>query len=94
MLKLKHISRARWYTSVIPALGRLRQKHPKFEGSLGYIVKDPVSKTKTEAGCWWLTPVILAPQEAEIRRLSIESQPRQLIHEPLPRKYSTQNRSC
>jgi hypothetical protein len=24
---------------------------------------------------WWLTPVILATQEAEIRRISIQSQP-------------------
>jgi hypothetical protein len=27
--------------------------------------------------CWWLTPVIVATQEAEIRRISVRSQPRQ-----------------
>jgi hypothetical protein len=29
----------------------------------------------TAAGCWWLTPVILATQEAEIRRIVVRSQP-------------------
>jgi hypothetical protein len=29
---------------------------------------------------WWLTPVILAIQEAEIRRIMVQSQLRQVIH--------------
>jgi hypothetical protein len=28
---------------------------------------------------WWLTPVILATQEAEIRRILVRSQPRQIV---------------
>jgi hypothetical protein len=28
------------------------------------------------AGCWWLMPVILAIQEAEIRRIVVQSHPR------------------
>jgi hypothetical protein len=34
-------------------------------------------KEKTKAGCRWLIPVILATQEAEIRRISVQSQPRE-----------------
>jgi hypothetical protein len=32
---------------------------------------------------WWLTSIILATQEAEVRRISIQSQPRQIVHETL-----------
>jgi hypothetical protein len=33
--------------------------------------------------CWWLTLVILGIQEAEIRRISVQSQPLQIVHETL-----------
>jgi hypothetical protein len=35
---------------------------------------------------WWLTPVILATQEAEIRRITVRSQPRQIVLETLSQK--------
>jgi hypothetical protein len=35
-------------------------------------------------GTWWFMSVILATQEAEIRRIAVQSQPRQIIHEILP----------
>jgi hypothetical protein len=38
------------------------------------------------ARCWWLTPVILATQEAEIRRISVQYQLRQIVHETLSQK--------
>jgi hypothetical protein len=31
------------------------------------------------ARCWWFTPVILATQEAKIRRIVVQSQPRQIV---------------
>jgi hypothetical protein len=36
-------------------------------------------KIHTESRCWWLTPVIIATQEAEIRRIEVRSQPRQIV---------------
>jgi hypothetical protein len=38
-------------------------------------------KIVSEARCWWLTPVILAIQEGEIRKTEV--QPRQIIQETL-----------
>jgi hypothetical protein len=40
----------------------------------------------TPAGCWCLTPIILATQEAEIRRITVQSQPGQIVLETLSRK--------
>jgi hypothetical protein len=38
----------------------------------------PAKKTNS-AGRWWLTPVILVTQEAEIRRIMVRSQPGQIV---------------
>jgi hypothetical protein len=38
------------------------------------------------AGHKWLTPAILATQKAEIRRITVQSLPRQIVHETLSRK--------
>jgi hypothetical protein len=32
---------------------------------------DEYKNFKNEAGCWWLTPVIIATQEAENRRIMV-----------------------
>jgi hypothetical protein len=40
-------------------------------------------KTKQLAGCQWLTPVILATQEEEIRRIAVQSQLGQIVLETL-----------
>jgi hypothetical protein len=39
----------------------------------------PVSKVRAGSQCLWLTPVILATQEAEIRRIEVQSQLRQIV---------------
>jgi hypothetical protein len=39
-------------------------------------------KEKEKPG-WWLTPVIPATQEAEIRRMMVPSQPSQIVHKTL-----------
>jgi hypothetical protein len=37
-------------------------------------------------------PLILANKEAEIKRLVVQSQPRQIVHKTPSQKYPTQNR--
>jgi hypothetical protein len=44
------------------------------------------------ARSWWLIPVILATQEAEIRRITVQSQPRQIVLRPCLKKYPTQKK--
>jgi hypothetical protein len=46
-------------------------------------------KTISSAGCQWLTPIILATQEAEIRRIVVQSQPRQTVRETYLEKLFT-----
>jgi hypothetical protein len=43
-------------------------------------------------GCWRLTPVILATQEAEIRMIEVQSHPGQIVWETLSRKNPSQSR--
>jgi hypothetical protein len=50
-------------------------------------------KKKMGAGCWCLTPVILATQEAEIRRVEVQSQPGQIVQETLSYKNTSQKRA-
>jgi hypothetical protein len=44
------------------------------------------------AGHQWLTPVILAIQEAEIRKITVGNQPGQIVHETLSRKNPSQKK--
>jgi hypothetical protein len=42
---------------------------------------------------WWLTPVILATEEAEIRKIVVPSQPWQTVYEILSQKTQHKNRT-
>jgi hypothetical protein len=44
-------------------------------------MKDRLVKRKELARSRWLTPVILATQEAEIRRIVVQSQPGEIVPE-------------
>jgi hypothetical protein len=48
--------------------------------SAGSIALGLKVKNVMEARCWWLTPVILATQEADIRKIPVQSQPGQIVH--------------
>jgi hypothetical protein len=50
------------------------------------------SETDLLAEHQWLTPVILATREAEIRRIVVQSQPGQIVHKTLSRKTFHKNR--
>jgi hypothetical protein len=46
--------------------------------------KAYVKHQQTEiARHWWLTPIIPATQETEIRRIEVGSQLRQIVHDPI-----------
>jgi hypothetical protein len=50
-----------------------------------FLVLKKIYKIPNGAECWWLMPVILATQEAEIRRIAVRSQPRQKSVRPYPK---------
>jgi hypothetical protein len=37
-------------------------------------------KVNLKAGCWQLTPIILANWEAEVMKIVVQGQPRQVVH--------------
>jgi hypothetical protein len=45
------------------------------------------------ARCWWLTRIILATQEAEIRRITVQRQPGQTVYKSLSQKKKSQKRA-
>jgi hypothetical protein len=54
------------------------------------IFKNPI--LNKEARHWWLPSVILATQEAEIRKIVVQSQPRKIVPNILSRKNPSQKR--
>jgi hypothetical protein len=45
-------------------------------------------KEAPTAGCRWLSPAILATQEAEIRRIVVQSQPGQIVRDSISKNPS------
>jgi hypothetical protein len=57
--------------------------------------KKKKKKERQIAGCWWLTPVILATQEAEIRRIAVQSQPKPYsMRDPISKRPNTKQDWC
>jgi hypothetical protein len=46
-----------------------------------------MKQQNTQAGHLWLTPIILAAQEAEIRRIAFQSQPKQTVRPYLKKHF-------
>jgi hypothetical protein len=44
------------------------------------------SQKLLRAGCWWLMPIILTSQDTEQKKMVVQSQPRQMVHETLSQK--------
>jgi hypothetical protein len=52
--------------------------------------KKKKKKEGTWVKCWWPTPIILATQQAKIRRIMVWSQPRQIVLETWSRSNTKQ----
>jgi hypothetical protein len=56
------------------------------------IIYDSLYSKINGSWCQWLMPIILATQEAEIRRIKAQDQPRQIVCETLFEKNPSQER--
>jgi hypothetical protein len=73
----------------------LGDKDQKDHGSRPAWVKSEIlsQKCPTRVRHRWLMPVILATQEAAIRRIVVQSQPRKILCETLSHKNTSQKRT-
>jgi hypothetical protein len=68
----------------MPIHWSLRQEEFEFKAILSYIARPSLKKRRARSR--WLTPVIPATQEAEIRRITVQIHPRQIVCETLSEK--------
>jgi hypothetical protein len=57
------------------------------------VIKKKKKTTKNKTRCRWLTPIILATQEAKIRRITVQSQSGQTVCKTLSRKKPSQKKT-
>jgi hypothetical protein len=57
------------------------------------LIKNSSLRKEKIAGSQWLILIILATQEAGIRRIMVRSQPRQMVCKVLSQKHPTQKRA-
>jgi hypothetical protein len=86
-VKKKKKSRS-WAWGMAQVVEHLLSSHETLE-SIPNAVKNK-AKNKNTGRHWWLTPVIQATEEAEIRRIEVQSQPGQVVQETLSRKYPSE----
>jgi hypothetical protein len=58
---------------------RKKEKKGRKEGREGKKKGREGGREGERPRCWWLTPIILATQEAEIRKITIGSRPGQIV---------------
>jgi hypothetical protein len=59
-----------------------------------YLENTHHKKRAAAARHWWLMSVILATQEAEIRRIKVQSQPGQIVHKTISQKNPSQKKGA
>jgi hypothetical protein len=63
-------------SSEIPSkLSKISLNFPFFQNGTKIVDQASVQEVDILARHWWLTPIIIATQEAEIRRITVQSQP-------------------